>query len=253
MSWRDILFCGDPHGVFTPAIQAALTRRPAALVLLGDYQLDRPLHAVMAPVIEAGIRVLAICGNHDSDRQEWWERYEDSGSVERIDGRIVSVDGPDGPVRIAGLGGTFGGNVWCPDQVTGGMNELKHGPHAITTRLAARAGTKPAERYRSGLTLRHMTRIWPEDVHRLALQSADILVTHEAPRPHRHGFQALGELAEWMGVRVHIHGHHHEDYQEMGHAGAHVVGVGLAGVYSLAERRHMAPGLLGNRKQREKR
>lgn len=253
MSSKDIFFCGDPHGIFTPAIGAALTRRPATLVLLGDYQLDRPLREVMAPVIEAGIRVLAIAGNHDSDRQEWWERYEDSGQVERIDGRVVSVDGPDGPVRIGGLGGTFGGNVWYPDQIEGGLKELKNGPHAITTRLVERAKIRPSERYRDGLKLRHMTRIWPEDVHEMVQMRADILITHEAPRPHRHGFQLLGELAEKMCARIHIHGHHHEDYQEKGHAGAHVVGVGLAGVYSLAERRHLVPGLLGNRKQRENR
>ena len=44
-----------------------------------------------------------------------------------------------------------------------------------------------------------------------ALQ-ADILVCHEAPGSHRHGFSVIGDLAAAMGVKRIYHGHLHENY-----------------------------------------
>ncbi|GCL66129.1 hypothetical protein AQPW35_52100 [Rubrivivax pictus] len=38
-----------------------------------------------------------------------------------------------------------------------------------------------------------------------------MLVTHEAPSWHDHGFAALDSLAVRMGVRWLVHGHHHTD------------------------------------------
>ena len=40
---------------------------------------------------------------------------------------------------------------------------------------------------------------------------ADILVTHEAPSCHPHGFAALDELVRSMRVVRSFHGHHHDD------------------------------------------
>ncbi|KAF0225737.1 MAG: hypothetical protein FD176_184 [Rhodospirillaceae bacterium] len=72
--------------------------------------------------------------------------------------------------------------------------------------------------------------IWPEDYERLAQQQADILVTHEAPSNHPHGFIEIDQLAEAMGAKLIVHGHHHRDYQTALPSGIRVIGVGLAGV-----------------------
>ncbi len=44
----------------------------------------------------------------------------------------------------------------------------------------------------------------------LATLQADILITHEAPGYHEHGFKALDTLARRMGVRMTVHGHQHD-------------------------------------------
>lgn len=55
---------------------------------------------------------------------------------------------------------------------------------------------------------------------------ADILVTHEAPGSHRHGFSAISELGAAMGVRMIFHGHLHENY--VGTVRSHIKVVGVA-------------------------
>jgi predicted phosphodiesterase len=49
------------------------------------------------------------------------------------------------------------------------------------------------------------------------MKQADILVTHEAPGAHRHGFEVLDALALMMRAKLLMHGHHHEpvDYPRM--------------------------------------
>jgi hypothetical protein len=63
--------------------------------------------------------------------------------------------------------------------------------------------------------------------------AADILVLHEAPACHPHGFAVLDELAEAMGVARVFHGHHHDclDYRVTDPA---VSGVGYRGISDLA-------------------
>ncbi|VEI47159.1 diadenosine tetraphosphatase [Actinobacillus equuli] len=43
-------------------------------------------------------------------------------------------------------------------------------------------------------------------------QQADILISHEAPRPHPQGFAVINQLARKMGVRKIFHGHHHDNF-----------------------------------------
>jgi hypothetical protein len=40
----------------------------------------------------------------------------------------------------------------------------------------------------------------------------DVLISHEAPSSHRHGFAAIDRLADAGGARLIVHGHHHESY-----------------------------------------
>src|SRR3546814_155648 len=66
-----ILYCGDPHGHWTQIYRAAERCRPAAVVLLGDFDLEHPLDAVMEPVMAAGAEVYWIAGNHEGDTDPW--------------------------------------------------------------------------------------------------------------------------------------------------------------------------------------
>lgn len=63
-----------------------------------------------------------------------------------------------------------------------------------------------------GLPLRHRTSIFLSDIENLEKQQADILIAHEAPKPHPSGFSVLNQLAKKMGVKKIFHGHHHENY-----------------------------------------
>jgi hypothetical protein len=61
-------------------------------------------------------------------------------------------------------------------------------------------------------------------------------VTHEAPGYHPHGFSILDTLARSMGVKVSIHGHHHDriDSSDRWSAqGFKSFGVGLRGITSI--------------------
>lgn len=89
----DILFCGDPHGKFDHITRAAISRRPEAVVLLGDLDAPDYLSKVLAPVLSI-CTVLWIIGNHDTDSEELYLRLvEDPGhaNLHCIDDKIVEV------------------------------------------------------------------------------------------------------------------------------------------------------------------
>ena len=44
-------------------------------------------------------------------------------------------------------------------------------------------------------------------------EQADILICHEAPKPHPMGFRVINQLAEKLGVRHVFHGHHHDNVE----------------------------------------
>jgi hypothetical protein len=66
--------------------------------------------------------------------------------------------------------------------------------------------------------LKHRSSILPGPFYRLALERADILVTHEASSTHRYGWQAIDDLARALGVQELYHGHQHDclDYSAHG-------------------------------------
>ena len=59
-----ILFAGDPHGNFQPLIEAVRNYRPEAVVLLGDYDLERPLECYLEEIVGM-TEIWWIAGNHD--------------------------------------------------------------------------------------------------------------------------------------------------------------------------------------------
>jgi len=204
-----ILFVGDPHGEFGPILKRAEAMQPEAIILLGDQTPDRPLAEVLGPWAE---RTWYILGNHDSDQEQFLVRHLGSMSDRNLNARVRPVAG----VGIAGLGGVFRSQVWYPPS-----------PPKWTGRAEFVRYTKPALRFRGGLALRHWTSVFLEDVQTLARLHADVLVTHEAPSTHRYGFDVLDDLAWDMGVRLVVHGHHHEPcYEAELFGGIHVVGLG---------------------------
>jgi predicted phosphodiesterase len=230
-----ILFAGDPHGRFKPIIDAVRLLRPAGIVLLGDHDLDMPLEQALDDVPEL-TQVWWIPGNHDGDRDEWYDYLFGSALADRnLNGRVCEI----GDLRVAGLGGVFRGKVWHPGEDKPRFDSRD----AFVHRMGR------GNRWRGGLPRQHHVSIWWEDYERLAGQRADVLVCHEAPGSHRFGFGVLDELARQMGARMIVHGHHHTDYRETLPDGIQVIGVGLAGV-TTDEGVIVSPGLTGAQARR---
>lgn len=221
-----VLYCGDPHGSFRHIIEAAGHTRASAVVLLGDLEPSRALHEELAPLANSGTELYFIHGNHDADSDVLAERVWGSTLAERnVHGRVVTL--PDG-TRLAGLGGVFrGGTVWDPTSSSA---------PAFRSRTEHARATPRQDRWKGGPHRKHLGTIYPEDVDRLADLHADVLVTHEAPGYHRHGFAVLDTFAQVMGVRVVVHGHHHDRLDSAAAwdaQGFKSFGVGLRGITAI--------------------
>ncbi|MDF2095977.1 metallophosphoesterase family protein [Aquibaculum arenosum] len=209
-----ILFYGDPHGQWRPLLAACKEERPDAVVILGDCDLAQPLSEAIAPLLEAEVPVHWIPGNHDSDRSNWFDHLFHGGVPGNLHGRTTEVAG----TRIAGLGGTFRASVWHPH---GSEDSRFHAPQEYLAHLREQRLLDGRERLAE-------TVIFPSIYDDLANESAQVLVTHEAPSCHRHGFEELDLLAETMGAMLIVHGHHHEDYEARLPSGIQVIGLGRA-------------------------
>jgi predicted phosphodiesterase len=207
-----ILFAGDPHRNFAPILRACAAHPPGTLILLGDCDLPAPLAQVFAPSILRGWTIRWILGNHDTETEAAYDHLTTaSGDLGLLVAQI-------GGLRIAGLPGVFKPRVWHPAE----------GRPAYATRAAFQAALRPGEAWRDGLPLFHRDTIFPEDFQRLAAQRFDILVTHEAPSSHPHGFAVIDALAETGGASLIVHGHHHQSYEARLPNGIMVRGLGLA-------------------------
>ena len=190
-----LMFFGDPHGSFEFVIRCVQKYQPAAVILLGDIQAQRPLQLELAPILDL-TEVWWIPGNHDTDSETDYSNLFDSDLAHRnLHGRVVEVAG----YRIAGLGGIFRETIWAPP--------LDPAYRSAADRLKV---MRPTERWRGGLPRRHRTSIFPAVYEHLSHQTADILVTHEGLGGHPHGWKALDDLAIALGVQVVVHGHLHQ-------------------------------------------
>ncbi|MGH7044027.1 MAG: metallophosphoesterase family protein [Acetobacteraceae bacterium] len=222
-----IAFIGDVHQRWDLVERglAALAAPPTAVVLLGDMQCDRPLDVLAAPLLDRGIPVWWIFGNHDADGgPEMWANLTDSArnpvtAAGALHAKVAEIDG----LRVAGLGGTFRPRIWEPpepprltarDELAEDLRAL--GPHWRADHVAALVQSLGA------------LAIWPEDLARLQTWRADILVTHEAPGSHPAGKAVLDALARAMGARVVVHGHHHATYRAVAADGLQAMGVASA-------------------------
>ena len=208
-----ILFAGDPHRNFSPILRACLERPPGTLILLGDCDCPAPLPSIMAPAIEAGWDVRWILGNHDTETEAAFDNLVTAHPAGDLGLRVTEIGG----LRIAGLPGVFKPRVW----------DAIEPPH-FQTRAAFQASLRPHEAWRGGLPLWHRDTIFPEDFDRLATKRFDVLVTHEAPTSHPHGFYIIDDLARTAGARLIVHGHHHRSYEAVLKAGIQVRGLGIA-------------------------
>jgi len=206
-------FYADAHGVFDHITCGQA--KADAIFLLGDQTPDViGLTLEEALGRQAAAKAWWIFGNHDGERPESLLAHE-SLADRNLHARVVDVQG----VRVAGLGGVFRGQVWMPGD----------GQPRASSREEFLSRT--SGRWRAGLPAKHRTTIFPEDVETLAGQQADILISHEAPESHYHGFREIGDLARSMGVKIILHGHHHRPvYRAEIEGGITVFGVGLMGV-----------------------
>jgi len=204
---RKLWFVGDVHGEFQHIEATLKAARDAGteqtwLVFLGDIDIDQqPFRVVLEPMLSlsAELRVAFIHGNHDADSYAHWECLHDCGDAVALHARVVDLDG----IRVAGLGGNFLGRVWAPPApptFTHKAAAMHRGPYGW------RDGQRPSPKFNGA--------IYPDDVAALGQQRADILVTHEAPSCHPHGWQVLDQLARDMGVVRTFHGHTHDDLSE---------------------------------------
>jgi predicted phosphodiesterase len=220
---NSILFCGDTHGQHGHIFDAVRRFNPLAVVLLGDMEPETSLHLELAGITQE--KLWFIHGNHDTDSQKSWLNIWGSELASRnLHGRVVEL--PNG-VRLAGLGGVFRASVWDP--------RLSTEPCFRNRKEHAQA-TPRQDRWQDSVPLRHWSSIYPDEVNSLADLRADILVSHEAPGYHHHGFAILDTLAQSMGVRVSVHGHHHDrldSSERWASQGFKSFGVGLRGITAI--------------------
>lgn len=219
-----VLFYGDPHGRYQNLFNAVEHYSPDAVVVLGDFMLDKPLEQQVAPILDK-TEFWFIQGNHDTDRDSFYHNLFKSDLAHRnLHGRVETIGG----LRIAGLGGVFRGKVWHPHLNSSQPKWRKREEFMLAQpRVTQRMATAQYD----GLLRQHHSSIWWEDYERLWDQQADILVTHEAPSTHHHGFTEIDDLAFAMKARRVFHGHHHVNYSgELNQESKTVLvdGVGLA-------------------------
>lgn len=190
-----ILFAGDPHGSYAHLYPFIQERENVALVILGDLQLTTTAEL---DKLAQHCDIWFIHGNHDSKTVAAFEAIWGSQWKERnIHGKVVNIQG----TRIAGLGGVFRGHIWMPPHCPMFFDPIHYCQYSPQEKI-----------WRGGVPLRHCTSIFPSDVEGLEAQKADILITHEAPRPHPQGFAVINQLARKMGVKKIFHGHHHDNF-----------------------------------------
>ncbi|MFL5282478.1 MAG: metallophosphoesterase [Rhodopila sp.] len=218
---RPLVFAGDPHRNFSPILRACAALPPGTLILLGDCDLPVPLNQVIAPALAAGWDVRWILGNHDTETEATFDH------LTTADGNIGLQVSAIGGLRVAGLPGVFRPRVWVP--------RPGEGPPSFQTREAFHRALRPGEAWRDGLPLWHRDTIFPEDFDQLRRERFDILVAHEAPSSHPHGYVAIDELAAAGGARLIVHGHHHQSYSAVLPNGVRVRGLSIAETWVLDE------------------
>lgn len=190
-----ILFAGDPHGNYDHLYPFLQERENVALVILGDLQLTTVSELEK---LAQHCDLWFIHGNHDSKTVAAFEAiWQTEWKSRNLHCRVVEIQGK----RIAGLGGVFRGQIWMPPNKPLFYDPIHYCQYCPLEKI-----------WRGGVPLRHRTSIFPSDFEALEEQHADILICHEAPKPHPTGFSVINQLARKMGVQHIFHGHHHDNF-----------------------------------------
>ncbi|TCP92149.1 Icc-related predicted phosphoesterase [Cricetibacter osteomyelitidis] len=197
-----ILFAGDPHGSYEHLYPFIEGKENLALVILGDLQLTT---ADELDKLARHCELWFIHGNHDSKTVQAFQSIWGTQWRERnLHGRVVEIQGK----RIAGLGGVFRGQIWMPPNKPMFFDPIHFCQYCPQERI-----------WNGGVPLRHRTSIFPSDFEALENQQADVLICHEAPKPHPSGFKVINELADKLAVKQIYHGHHHDNFSYQGMLG----------------------------------
>jgi len=237
-----ILMFGDVHGDFKHVLPVVEKEKPAAIIFLGDLDLERPFESEMSQIMKL-TEVYFIHGNHDTDSHQKHDYLFNSKLADRnLHGRVVEIDG----IKVAGLGGVFRQAIWWPKDDHSAISNFDNYNAFVESEVQASLWQEKRRQKAHGNTecevespvlvgkrLTHKSSIFFDDWLNLYSQQADILVTHEAPCCHPHGFSGITELARGMQVKRTFHGHHHDrlDYSDKyTKLGFEAYGVGLCGV-----------------------
>lgn len=207
-----LYFLGDNHGhtdYILPTLNS-IDKSTKTVFFLGDITLEIPLIDYIKELQDNGVRAYFIHGNHDTDKDIYWQSVE-TASEYNIDGKVIEVDnGAGNKVRIAGLGGVFRESIWSPDNYSLDNHNFDSYEDFIKKQFLK---MPPRQRELKNIKShrKHLSSIFPDVYNNLSKQKADILITHEAPSCHKYGFFALDILADAMGVKKIFHGHHHEN------------------------------------------
>lgn len=237
-----ILMFGDPHGDFKHVLPVVEKEKPIAILFLGDLDLERSLELEMAQIMKL-TEVYFIHGNHDTDSHQKHDYLFNSKLADHnLHGRVVEIAG----IKVAGLGGVFRQAIWWPKDDAFAASNYDNYESFVDAEMQALLWQERRRQKALGNTecevespvlvgkrLTHKSSIFYDDWLNLYSQQADILVTHEAPSCHPHGFAGITELARGMQVKRTFHGHHHDrlDYSDQSsQLGFQAYGVGLCGV-----------------------
>ncbi|ANT63051.1 hypothetical protein AYJ57_21495 (plasmid) [Salipiger sp. CCB-MM3] len=237
---QNILFYGDPHGNYAPLISACLAERPDTVLIAGDMTgpkdgPDRivPIREAIAPLLRDGVEVIWTHGNHDTDSEEIFDATFGSYPERHLHGDVRTLKGSS--LRVGALGGVFRGAIWFPEMDYEDAARYDSPEHFMS---------ETDTRWRGDLPLRHWSSIFPSDAERIRNLGADILLTDEAPsNMTKFGFMALDQLADDMGAKMIVHGHHHTASRGRLMNGLHVCGLAKAEPFRFRlPRQQVCPG-----------
>lgn len=134
---------------------------------------------------------------HEESTRARWRRGWPAAHAALGREACVVVDVADH--SIAGLEGTFESEIRLPSSPDPGIQNYQNFLEQLARR-SQRADVIATKKQHP------LSAIYPDDYFTLAMEKADILICHEAPSRHPHGYTEIDELAQAMGAKMVVHG-----------------------------------------------
>ena len=174
------------------------------IVLLGDQEVKRDIKSELSNYEN----VYYIFGNHD-ETEDIIKNHE-SIIENNLHCKVVEIN----RIKVAGIGGAINFDFFGISPVDG-IEDIYNVQSKYFSRelyLQAKKGTE----FEKACHAISMASIFPADVEKfIDMPGADVLVSHEAPESHPLGYKLIGDIGRILGVKLILHGHHHEAYQAM--------------------------------------